>query len=498
MNLADTDLKQLDAPSLSLDERARLRCQLASEFIHTGQYESAREALGELWLGVGRRPEVGKLKAQAAAEVLLQCGTLSGWLGSAQHLSGAQEKAKDLIFEALRMFQSQEQRAKVSEAQFELGMCYFRLGAYDEARVVLDEALGGLGEKDVQLRARILIRHTLVEIWTGRYHDAWDILEKAREFFEAGGDALRGRWHGQKGLVLQRLALTEKRADYADSGIMEFTAAIYHFEQAGHERYCGNNLNDLAMLLYQLGRYKEAHESLDRAREIFKRYEDPGSLAQVNETRARVFIAEQRYEEADWIISSVIEAFEQGGDHGFLADALTLQGFVWAKLGAHQSSINILNRAISVGHDSGSFSNAGVAALTLIEEHGEARLTETKLYRAYRRADELLKDTEDIEHITRLRACARIVTKKLLGPELEGKKFSLPDVVQAYEARYIAEALEVEQGSVSRAAKQLGVSHQALSHALGTRHKSLLGLRSPAKSRRRSIIRYDSPRPKRA
>jgi tetratricopeptide (TPR) repeat protein len=470
---------------------------MASEFVHTGQYESAREALGELWRGIGKRPDMEKLNSQAAAEVLLQCGTLSGWLGSTQHLSGAQEKAKDLISEALRMFHSQGQPAKVSEAQFELGMCYFRLGAYDEARVVLDEALGGLGADDVQLRARILIRHTLVEIWTGRYHDAWDILEKAREFFEASGDALRGRWHGQKGLVLQRLALTEKRADYADSGIMEFTAAIYHFEQAGHERYCGNNLNDLAMLLYQLGRYKEAHESLDRAQEIFKRYEDSGSLAQVNETRARVFIAEQRYEEADWIIASVIQAFEQAGDYGFLADALTLQGFVWARLGAHDSSINILNRAISVGQDSGSFSNAGLAALTLIEEHGEARLKETKLYRVYCRADELLRDTQDIEHITRLRACARIVANKLLGPKLDDKEFSLQDVVQAYEARHISEALEVEQGSVSRAARKLGVSHQALSHALGTRHKSLLGLRSPVKSRRRSIIRYDSARVKR-
>jgi tetratricopeptide (TPR) repeat protein len=488
MNLADSPLKQLDNLSLPHGEGVLVRCRLASELIHTGQYEAAREMLGELWRGVGKRPEVEKLTAHAA-EVLLQCGVLSGWLGNSQHISGAQERAKDLIFEALRMFQSEGQHAKVAEAQFELGMCYFRLGAYDEARVILDEALGGIGKEDVQLRAKILIRHTLIEIWTGRYHDAWDILERAREFFEASGDALKGRWHGQKGLVFQRLALTEQRADYADRAIVEFTAAIYHFEQAGHERYCGNNLNDLAMLLYQIGRYNEAHESLDRAREIFKRYEDPGSLAQVNETRTRVFVAEQRYEEADWMISSVIEAFEEGGDYGLLADALTLQGLVWARLGAHESSIQILNRAITVAEDSGSFSNAGLAALTLIEEHGATRLTESKLYRAYRRADELLRETQDIEHITRLRACARIVTAKLLGAKLSDKEFSLQDVVHAYEARFIGEALEAEQGSISRAAKKLGVSHQALSHSLNTRHRKLLAMRKPPKPRRRSIIR---------
>src|SRR5437588_6941999 len=149
--------------------------------------------------GRGDAPRSGGLKPLTAAEVLLQCGALSGWLGSAQHLSGSQEEAKDLLFEALRMFQSQGQHAKVAEAQYELGACYFWLGAYDEARVVLDEALGNLGGEDTDLRAKILIRHTNSEVWTGRYHDAWNILQRAREFLESCGDAIKGRWEGQKG-----------------------------------------------------------------------------------------------------------------------------------------------------------------------------------------------------------------------------------------------------------------------------------------------------------
>ncbi len=487
MNLTDERLKQPDNPLLTRNERVLLRCRLASEFIHAGQYESAREALGELWQGVGKRPDIEKLKPFTAAEVLLQCGVLSSWLGNSEHLSGAQEQAKDLLFEALRMFKAQGQRGKVAEAQYELGKCYYWLGAYDDARIVLDEALK-VDELEISLRAKILIRRAVIEIWTGCYHDAWDVLEKAREFFEGSGDAIKGKWHGQKGLVLQRLALTERWADYADRAIIEFTAAIYHCEQAGHERYCGSNLNNLAMLFYQLGRYSEAHEHLDRAQEVFERVSDTGSLAQINETRARVFVAEKRYQEADWIISSVIEAFENGGDHALLVDALTIQGVVWSKLGAKESSLNILNRAISVAQESGSFFNGGLAALTLIEEHGES-LNETNLYHIYCRADELLKDTQDTEHITRLRVCARLVTKKLLGAQLSDKDFSLNHVVEAYEARFIAEALEIERGSVTRAAKRLKISHQLLAHALLTRHKNLLTLRKPARPRRRSIIR---------
>ncbi len=185
MNLTDSRLKELENPALTHNERRLLRCRLASEFIHIGQYEVAREVLGDLWQGVGHRPDVEKLKPLTAAEVMLQCGVLSGWLGSIQHLSDYQEKAKDLIFEALRMFQAQGQHAKVSEAQYEISRCYFRLGAYDDARVFLDKALKGLGEDKNDLRAKIFIRQSIIEIWTSRYHDAWNVLERAREFFEA-------------------------------------------------------------------------------------------------------------------------------------------------------------------------------------------------------------------------------------------------------------------------------------------------------------------------
>ena len=489
MNLADSRLKELDNPSLTHNERVLLRCRLASEFIHIGQYEIACEALGELWRGIGHRPEVNKLKPLTAAEVLLQCGALSGWLGGAQPTSGAQEKAKDLIFESLRMFKSQEQAAKVSEAKYELSKCYFRLGAYDDARVILEQAIKGLRDTDADLKAKIYIRHAVFEIWTGRYRDAFEVLEKAREFFEACGDALKGRWHGQRGLVLVRLATVEQRTDYFDRAIIEFTAAIFHYEQAGHERYCANNLNNLAMLLCQLGRYSEAHERLDRAEAIFKRHRDTGNLAQVQETRARVYVAEQKYREANGVIAGVIQTFERGSEYGRLTDALTVQGVVWARVGAYEKSMSILRRAMDVAEDAGALSNAGLTALTLIEEHGARRLNPTDLYNVYRRADRLLKGTQDAEEITRLRACARIVMRRLSGARIHDKNFSLYGALQELEAKFIEQALEDESGSVTRAAKLLGISHPALIKLLKTRHKSLLSKRTPSRRRMRSIIK---------
>ncbi len=490
MTLADSRLKELDNPSLTEHERTLLRCRVASDFIHRGQYEAAREALGELWPGIGRRPEVKKLPPVTAAEVLLQCGTLTGWLGSARNVQGAQEQAQDLLSEARRKFKSQGKRAKASEAQYELGMCYWRLGSYDESRVTLEEALKGLGEHDGELKAKVLIRRTLVEVWTGRYHEAWKVLEEAAAFFDGCGDALKGRWHGQRGLVLRRLATAEARSDYADRAIIEFTAAIYHYERARHERYCATNLNNLAMLLYKLGRYKEAHEHLDRAEFIFTKLKDPGNVAQVDETRARVLVAEGLHREADRILTRVIKTFEQGSEFALLADALTVQGVTWARLGASERSIAVLHHAADVAEGVGALTIAGLAALTLIEEHGAGRLlTQAEVYKAYTRADRLLKDSQDAEDTARLRACARVVMRRLAGVQLHDKNFSLYGAVQELEAQIIEQALEETGGSVTKAAKLLGLKHQTLGSILNQRHKRLLKKRKPLIPRRRSIIK---------
>jgi len=292
------------------------------------------------------------------------------------------------------------------------------------------------------------------------------------------------------GLVLRRIGITERRTDYLDRAIIEYTAAIFHYEQAGHKRYCGVNLNNLAFLLYRLKRYDEAHEQLDRARAIYSRLEDAGNLAQVDETRARVLVAEGRYAEARKIIKAAVKVFEGGDEQQLLADALNIQATVLARLGEHERSLALFRRAIGIAENAGASENAGQAALSLIEEHGDARLSPSEVYDAYRRADDLLKHTQDLEDIMRLRACARVVARRLRGPSLIDPDFSLPAAVHEYEARFIEEALDRTEGKVTPAAKLLGLSHHSkLSMILATRHRQLLHKRTPAVPRKRSIVR---------
>jgi tetratricopeptide (TPR) repeat protein len=490
MTLADERLRELDNPSLTENDRALLRCRVAADLIHAGRYEAAREALGGLWQGVGERPDVSRLSPVTAAEILLQCGVLTGWLGGARNVEGAQEQAKDLLSEARRLFKSQGRFERASEAEYELGICYWRAGAYDEARLIMVEALKPLKDADVELKAKILIRRTIVELCENRFYEALNILNEAQPVFESANDALKGRWHGQMGLILARLADAEGNAAYTDRAIIEFTAAIYHYELAGHERYCATNRNNVAMLLYRLERYRDAHEHLDRAGATLLRLKDEGLLAQVDETRARVFLAEKKYGEADRVITRAVRTLEKGEASAYLSDALTIQGIARARLGAGEDSINILRRAVSIAEASGALTNAGLAILALVEEHGARRvLSLTELYKLYLRADKFLKGSQDAEDKERLRGCARIVMRRLAGVNLQDRNFSFYSAVQEFEEKIIEQALAEAGGSITGAAKLLGLKHQTLISMLKKRHKVLQVKRSPPKKRLKSIIK---------
>jgi DNA-binding NtrC family response regulator len=411
MALAETLLHQLNNQKLSHDERAQLQCQLAEELEHRGQYEAAYNALGELWQGIGNHPALEGLTKLTAAELLQRVGTLSGWLGSASQEAEAQEKAKDLISESIALFESLGETLRATVARSELALCYWRAGAFDEARVILEDVLSKLNETDTELRSRTLLRRIMVDFSTGRFNDALLILSSTAITFETSKDnALKGRFHGLFALVLRHLGVAERRQDYIDRAIIEYTAAIYHFEQAEHLHYRAIAENDLGFLLYTIGSYADAQTHLDRAQHTFVSLKDNGMLAQVNETRTRLLLAQGQTKEAEKVICESVRLLERGGEQSLLAESLTTQGVVLARLGRVDESRAVLERAMEVAERAGALVYAGRAALALLEEHEDGLAVE-RARDVYVMADEWLAKSQDAEGVSRLRACARRVVK---------------------------------------------------------------------------------------
>jgi tetratricopeptide (TPR) repeat protein len=278
---------------------AELCCALAKEFENQGEYEQAREVLSGLWPRMDQRPRLTGLDQSIAAEVLMRAGALTGWIGSKNQIADAQERSKNLISESLTIFESLSYRKKIAEAQTELALCYWRTGEINEARDLLNAALTRL-TADSELKALAVLRLAIVEKRADKYSKALRILRKSAALFEKiNNQTLRGCYHQTLADVLENLWASDGPKDYLDRALVEYAAASYHFEQAEHRGYLANVENNLGYLLYKVNHCEEAHRHLDSARRIFTRLKDRNAAAQVDETRARVFLKEKRNTEAE-------------------------------------------------------------------------------------------------------------------------------------------------------------------------------------------------------
>lgn len=500
-------IQQIADPNLTPSERARLCIRLSKELEESGKYEEAREAMRELWPRVGERPVLDGLDVATKAEVLCRVGVLTRCIGGAKQIEGAQEIAKNLISESLAIFEELHDAEKVAEAQINLAYCYWHQGEFDEARALLRDALSRLPDTKSEVKALALIRYAIVERSAGRFSEALRIHTESAPLFEwIGSQALKGMFHLGLAVTLKELSAIERREDYVDRALIEYVAASFHFEQAGHERLRARVENNLGLLLSSVGRFAEAHEHVVRARRIFAGLKDAGSVAQVDDTRARVLLAEGKRAEAEKAARAAVRALEKGDGQALLAEALTTHGVALARTGQYARARRALERALAVAGRVGDREGAGRAALSVVEELG-GQLDFGELSAAYERAAELLAGSQQPGVKERLLSCALSVLRRHV-PEAPGpaefvpprdwKGFSLPREVRRYERLIIERALKEAGGVVTRAAQLLGFKHHnSLISRINKRHTNLLQARSPVLPRKRSIIRDPDSQPQR-
>lgn len=501
--------KEIETPVL--DDVLPL-CELAKGLEEAGEFEVAEDALRPFWDGVLHRPNTVGLSSQVKAELLLRTGTLTGWLGSARQIPSSQELAKDLISESGSLFEAIGLNEKLAEARVNLAVCYWREGGLDEARVTLQLVLESLQDSQSEQKLRALLTSAIVESAATRDRSALLIYKEAAPLFESNANhSLKGRFHTSYATVLRGLGTSENREDYIDKALMEYTAASYHFEQAGHKRFQGRVENNVGFLFATLGRFSEAQQHLTRARTLLVSVGDKGGAATVEDSRAQAFLLEGKNELAENSARSAVRLLREGGEQTLLAEALTTHGKALARLNRFPKARATLDQAIGIAQTAGHLEGGGIAAVTAIEELS-ANLTLKVLQEYYQTAEDLLIQSQNRSLKTRLGECARRVlaaefasvksgvaegvakASDAVGPFDSGpasmpEGFSLDSEVLRYEGSLIRKALEDSGGSVTRAARVLGVTHQGLAFILNGRHSDLLSIRTPVKKRRRSIIR---------
>ena len=475
-------------------------CELAWRLEEAGEFERAAETLRPFWKGLPHRPDTDGLSDEATAELLLRTGILTGWLGSAKQISGSQEIAKDLISESGTLYEALGIAEKIAEAGVYLSTCYWREGAFDEARVTLRLVLDRIGDKTSEQKLRALLNLGIVEKSATRDRDALRIyMEAAPLFDQSVNHSLKGKFHNSYATLLKGLGVAEQKEEYIDRALLEYSAASFHFEQAGHRRFQARVENNVGFLFASIGRFTEAQEHLARARSLHLSVGDHGGAAGAEDTRAQAFLLERKYDQAEKVARTAVRALKRGGEQALLAEALTTHGKALARLKQTHIAKSTLDQAIEIAQTAGSPNAGGIAAVTAIEELN-SYLSANILQEYYRTAESLLTNSQDRSLMTRLGQCARHVLAAAANEDTSENTtaavpvsmppgFSLDAEVLRYEGNLIRKALQESGGSVTRAARLLGVTHQGLAFILNGRHSDLLSIRTPVKRRRRSIIR---------
>ena len=158
-----------------------------------------------------------------------------------------------------------------------------------------------------------------------------------------------------------------------------------------------------------------------------------------------MFLKQGRITEAEAAAQAAVRNQEKTGRYGLLAEALITHGRALARLQKYGAALIVFRRAFDVSEHTGNSNRAADAALAAFHELGE--------------------------HLAVIEN-AQVLSVRGLSKE----KLSL-------EHDAIKRALEQANGSVTYAARNLGISFQALTYMLNTRHKDLLNYRTPVRRR---------------
>jgi tetratricopeptide (TPR) repeat protein len=483
--------RKITAPPLPANQAALEGCEKALRLKDRGDYEGAQAAVRRFWKGFGERPDTSGLQPPVAAEVLLCVGILTGWIGSRNENGEADGTARDLITESIVYFESAGDVKKVAAAQSELAYCYWRTGALDEARVMFTEALQKLTAPG-NTRANALLGLSVVEWSDCRHDEALRILaDNAALFKKITNHTLKGFYHNQLAMVLRKLTTPKDQLNNFRRIIAEYQEADHQFKLARNNVFRAMVKNNIANILRQLSRFREAHEYLDQARRLTVIVRDRVRTAQVDQTRAHVMIAQGQYKEAVRVASLAIRSFEKAGRQRLLIDALISRGIALSRLRKTEEAQFTFQQAIEVAQQVDVPKQAGLAALAMIEELDDLPIKTLAV--AYERANEWLADSQSPDLLRRINTAAgkllaRLQLELITGeaPDaIKNKPLDFAQELLTHERELIKRALVQVDGSPTRAAANLGMSYQKLSYILETRHKELLMERTPIRRRAR-------------
>lgn len=400
--------------------------------------ESLRRILHPVWADIEENPNFEGYDEAIKAELHRFCGVFLSFYGYARNLKNYQIRGKDLLTNAIEIFQNNLLLDKSAEAQVMLAFCYWNEGEVSECEAILDMVEIEFGKKLIHpVYLQICINRLLIYFWKKNTQAAMELIEEITAPMQFCTDVrLQANFHTQAGLFFRALK------EY-DKAVFHLNEAIRYAEKSNNKYYISVNFNNLAFLYKQKQDFKKSLECIDLSIEIAKQIQHDGFLPHALDTKALIYLDNNQPKKALETINDAIEYFYHGDDARGLTDAL------WTKVRC----------LLRMGRSREAFIAFGKLQIAAIERIGEIA------------ADKFAENLEREVYVL--------------------KNLSLFEEVAEFKKSLVTKALNETNGAVNKASKLLGLkNHQALSDIL---NKQFPGLLEDSGFRRRARRRTQKP-----
>lgn len=326
-------------------------------------------------------------------------------------------------------------------------------GRLDDARLTLSTVLSE--EMSPVVAVQCFVTEAAFCADQGSWGESLSALQRAAPLID-GADA-----YTQGNFFHQRARVHKKLGDI-DSALLDYTGAVACYEQAECLEYAGSTNNNLAWLWIEMADLEKAEECINNTLRLYKQIETI-YIGPAHDTLANVLLRKgalrQALEIADLAVKESAEKID------WLCDALTTRGSIKATMNL-AGALADFDEAIRVSEEN-SLRPAIVAACCALIKTLPLPVDDLICY--YKKAAAI--GGPDVQR------CADVIIDSLPSGTIEEMKVDL-----------IKRALIKCEGSITRAAKMVGLTHKGIDRIINRHPKELLSLRSERRFRGISLI----------
>ena len=383
--------------------------------------DSMQKMVEAFWEDFDHAPDLSGYEKPIRAELLRIAGAFFSFYGFARGKKDYQIRGKDLLTQAIDLFESENLMENSAEAKVMLAHCYWNTGEVEESEALLEVVEAEFSENPAHpVYLRTCINRLSTLIWKKDFDGVKTVIEKISAFIaDCGEPRLEVKFHTDVGIFYRSIKEYEQ-------AIFHYYEAIRKAEEIESPISVAFVLNNLAFLYKETGQYAQAvlhvNSAIKKAEEIGSR----GWLPHLIDTKALIFLDSGHADAAYKTICEAIKIFREGEDAAGLTDALWTRARCLLHLERKEEALTVFNELLDI-------------ARTRIGETAVQKFT-----RAF---------SDEIYAL---------------------KNLPLTDEVQQFKKERVRAALVQAKGKISAAATLLGLkNHQALSDILNNQFPGL-------------------------